>query len=119
MYNPYQADFIWLGSNFIVCDIQSRASKAVDGVVVVPFKNLYKNNAGAVNANVGAASQDSGILKGWRVWIINVAPKNNNVHAFVSVFGADRYMHTMTAMTKNRATYNADWWKDIALPGAD
>jgi len=25
----------------------------------------------------------------------------------------------MTAMTKNRATYNADWWKDIALPGAD
>jgi len=35
------------------------------------------------------------------------------------VFGADRYMHVMTAMTKNRATFNANWWKDITLPSAD
>jgi len=28
-------------------------------------------------------------------------------------------MHVMTAMTKNEGTYDANWWKAVALPGAD
>jgi len=28
-------------------------------------------------------------------------------------------MHVMTAMTKNDATYDANWWKAVALPAAD
>jgi hypothetical protein len=39
------------------------------------------------------------------------------VHTFVSVFGADRYMHVMTAMTVN--AYSATWSAAIAHPGAD
>ena len=33
-----------------------------------------------------------------------LAAKNDNIHSFVSVFGADRYMHVMTAMTLNDGT---------------
>jgi len=59
-----------------------------------------------------------GIEKGWRVWIFTDA-EDNNPHSFVSVFGSDRYMHVMTAMTANHVTYDADWWKKVALTGTE
>lgn len=58
-------------------------------------------------------------MLGWKVWIIDVAAKNNNIHSFVSVFGADRYMHVMTAMTKNDATFAGTWLTAITVPSVD
>ena len=51
-----------------------------------------------------------GIEKGWRVWVYDTSAKDNNPHSFVSVFGSDRYMHVMTAMTLNHGTFAAAWW---------
>ena len=46
--------------------------------------------------------------------------KNNNIHTIVSVFGADRYMHVMTAMTVNDQTFDKDtWWKKISILGTE
>ena len=49
-----------------------------------------------------------------------LAAKNDNIHSFVSVFGADRYMHVMTAMTLNDETFDkTKWWKEVSLLGSD